>query len=64
MCIKTYNKVSMNNVCEQKLRIEFILLKVVSMVALIYNTFTVYLPTAAEKEEGFLPDPAMCQTTR
>jgi len=35
-----------------------------SMVALIYNTFTVYLPTAAEREEGLLETPVMCQTTR
>lgn len=35
-----------------------------SMVALIYNTFMVYIPTANEKEEGLLPDPVMCTTTR
>jgi hypothetical protein len=34
------------------------------MVALIYNTFMVYIPTANEKEEGLLPDPVMCTTTR
>ncbi|XP_023343289.1 uncharacterized protein LOC111712793 isoform X2 [Eurytemora carolleeae] len=35
-----------------------------SMVALIYNTFMVYLPTAREKEEGLLLNPVMCQTSR
>ena len=35
-----------------------------SLVALIYNNWIFYLPTAAEKEEGFLLDPVMCTTTR
>jgi hypothetical protein len=34
------------------------------MVALIYNTFMVYIPTANEKEEGLLLEPVMCTTTR
>ncbi len=34
------------------------------MVALIYNTFMVYIPTANEKEEGLLREPVMCTTTR
>ena len=34
------------------------------MVALIYNTFMVYIPTTNEKEEGLLPEPVMCTTTR
>jgi hypothetical protein len=38
--------------------------KVWSMVALIYNTFMVYIPTANEKEEGLLTEPVMCTTTR
>ena len=41
-----------------------IVLQVWSMVALIYNTFMVYLPTAREKEEGLLLNPVMCQTSR
>merc|ERR1712106_79890 len=35
-----------------------------SLVALIYNNWIFYLPTAAEIEEGFEPDPVMCTTTR
>ncbi len=40
------------------------LFQVWSMVALIYNTFMVYIPTANEKEEGLLREPVMCTTTR
>ena len=35
-----------------------------SLVALIYNNWIFYLPTAAEIEAEFELDPVMCTTTR
>ena len=40
------------------------LLQTWSLVALIYNNWIFYIPTADEIEAGFEMEPAMCTTTR
>ena len=51
---------STSNNCAQLL----VLLQTWSLVALIYNNWIFYIPTADEIEAGFEMEPAMCTTTR
>ena len=52
---------STSNNCAQLL---VVLLQTWSLVALIYNNWIFYIPTADEIEAGFEMEPAMCTTTR